>query len=82
MSDTPAKALPVRIPADMVARIDALKDPLIPQAAHVRHLLEQALKAAERKAGPGDDSPPVLRHRHPAEATRADGSPRLPRQVP
>ena len=31
MSDTPAKALPVRIPADMVARIDALKDPLHPQ---------------------------------------------------
>ena len=50
MSDTPAKALPVRIPADMVARIDALKDPLIPREAYVRHLLEQALKAAERKA--------------------------------
>jgi hypothetical protein len=35
----------------MVARIDALKDPLIPREAYVRHLLEQALAAEERKAG-------------------------------
>lgn len=53
MSDkeTPkAKSLPVRIPGDMVSRIDALKDPLIPREAFVRRLLEQAITAEERKA--------------------------------
>lgn len=51
MSTSPArpKAVPVRIPPEMVARIDALKDPLIPREAYVRHLLEKALKAEERK---------------------------------
>jgi hypothetical protein len=52
MATSPArpKAVPVRIPGEMVARIDALKDPLIPREAYVRHLLEKALKAEERKA--------------------------------
>ena len=44
------KAVPVRIPAEMVARIDALKDPLIPREAFVRWLLDRALTAEERKA--------------------------------
>jgi hypothetical protein len=45
----PAKSVPVRIPAEMVARIDATKDPLIPREAYVRHLLDKALRAEERK---------------------------------
>jgi hypothetical protein len=51
MATSPArpKAVPVRIPGEMVARIDALKDPLIPREAYVRYLLEKALKAEERK---------------------------------
>ena len=36
----PAKPVPIRIPPEMVARIDALKDPLIPREAYVRHLLD------------------------------------------
>ena len=44
------KAVPVRIPPDMVARIDALKGELVPREAYVRRLLEKALKAEERKA--------------------------------
>jgi hypothetical protein len=34
----------------MVARIDALKGELVPREAYVRHLLEKALRAEERKA--------------------------------
>lgn len=49
-SPSRAKAVPVRIPPDMVARIDALKGELVPREAYVRHLLEKALKAEERKA--------------------------------
>jgi hypothetical protein len=45
----PTKPVPIRIPPDMVARIDALKDPLIPREAYVRHLLDEALRAEERK---------------------------------
>jgi hypothetical protein len=41
--------IPVRIPLDMIARIDRLRDPLIPREAYVRHLLDKALKAEERK---------------------------------
>jgi hypothetical protein len=44
------KPVPVRIPPEMVARIDALKGPLVPRERYVRHLLERALKAEERKA--------------------------------
>lgn len=49
-SPTRPKAVPVRIPAEMVARIDALKGELVPREAYVRHLLEKALKAEERRA--------------------------------
>lgn len=45
-----AKPVPVRIPAEMVARIDAVKGPLVPRERYVRELLERALRAEERKA--------------------------------
>jgi hypothetical protein len=48
MTDT--KPLPVRIPREMVVRIDRLRDPLIPREAFVRRLLDKALAAEERKA--------------------------------
>jgi hypothetical protein len=44
------KPVPVRIPPEMVARIDALKGPLVPREPYVRHLLDRALKTEERKA--------------------------------
>ena len=43
------KPVPVRIPPEMVDRIDALRG-LVPREAYVRDLLDRALKAAERKA--------------------------------
>lgn len=50
---TKRKSLPVRISPELVERIDALKDPLIPREAFVRKLLEQAITAEERKARRG-----------------------------
>jgi hypothetical protein len=52
MSSSPArtKPVPVRIPPAMVKRIDDLKGDLVPREAYVRHLLEKALSAEERKA--------------------------------
>jgi hypothetical protein len=47
---TPTKPVPVRIPPDMVRRIDALKGDLVPREAYVRHLLDKALSAEELKA--------------------------------
>jgi hypothetical protein len=47
---TPAKAVPVRVPPDLVARIDALKGELVPREAYVRVLLTKAVEAEERKA--------------------------------
>jgi hypothetical protein len=47
---TTNKPVPVRIPPEMVARIDAVKDELVPREAFVRRLLERALQAEERKA--------------------------------
>ena len=44
------KPLPVRIPAEMVARIDKLRPDLVPREAFVRKLLDQVLSAEERKA--------------------------------
>jgi hypothetical protein len=44
------KPVPVRIPPEMVARIDALRPELVPREAFVRVLLDKALKAEERKA--------------------------------
>ena len=45
-----AKALPVRIPGELVERIDRLRDPDIPRERYVRRLLEKAVAAEERKA--------------------------------
>jgi hypothetical protein len=50
-STTPKpKPVPVRIPAEMVARLDRLRG-LAPREAFVRALLNKALTAEERKAG-------------------------------
>src|SRR4051812_634478 len=35
----PAKSVPVRIPAEMVERIDAIKGEMIPRERYIRHLL-------------------------------------------
>jgi len=43
------KPLPVRLPPDLVARIDALRG-LAPRETYVRHLLDKAVTAEERKA--------------------------------
>jgi hypothetical protein len=43
------KPVPVRIPPQMVERIDALRG-LVPRETYVRDLLDRALKAEERKA--------------------------------
>ncbi len=42
------KSLPVRIPAELVERIDRLRG-LVARERYVRHLLEKAVKAEERK---------------------------------
>jgi predicted DNA-binding protein len=44
------KPIPVRLPPEMLDRIDALRNPLIPREAYVRDLLDKALAALERKA--------------------------------
>jgi hypothetical protein len=43
------KPLPVRLPPELVARIDRVRDPLIPREAFVRRLLDKALSAEEKK---------------------------------
>lgn len=43
------KPLPVRISADQVERIDRLRGELIPRERYVRHLLERAIAAEERR---------------------------------
>jgi hypothetical protein len=43
-----AKPVPVRIPPELVLRLD-LQRGLIPREAYVRDLLEKALKRQERK---------------------------------
>ena len=47
---TPTKPVPVRVPPELVARIDALKGELVPREAYVRVLLTKAVEAEERKA--------------------------------
>ena len=42
------KPIPVRIPPEMVVRLDRLRG-LVPRETYVRHLLDKALKAEERK---------------------------------
>ncbi len=44
----PDKPVPVRIPPEMVARIDRLRG-LVPRETYVRDVLDKALKAQERK---------------------------------
>lgn len=44
----PDKPVPVRIPPEMVARIDRLRG-LVPRETYVRDLLDKALKTQERK---------------------------------
>ena len=43
------KPVPVRLPPEMVARIDAVKNPLIPRVRYVRYLIDKALAAEENK---------------------------------
>jgi hypothetical protein len=47
---TTDKPVPVRIPPELVARIDTLKGDLVPREAYVRRLLTKAIEAEERKA--------------------------------
>jgi hypothetical protein len=46
----PRKSVPVRVPPDLVARIDAARG-LVPREPYVRDLLDKALRAEERKGG-------------------------------
>lgn len=49
MTTQPAKPVPVRIPPEMVARIDRLRG-LVPRETYIRvALLEPAIEAAEKK---------------------------------
>jgi hypothetical protein len=43
------KAHAVRIPAEMIERIDKIRNPLIPREAYIRDPLDKALKAQARK---------------------------------
>jgi hypothetical protein len=52
MTKPPTKSLPVRIPADMVLRLDALRG-LVPREAYVRRLLDKALQSEEQAAKKG-----------------------------
>lgn len=48
-TETPRKTLPVRINGELLDRIDAIRDPLIPRERYVRHLLTLAVEAEELK---------------------------------
>ena len=51
MNNTKPRHLPIRIPPEMVSRIDRVKPDLVPRETYIREvLLEPALKAEERKA--------------------------------
>jgi len=52
----PAKGVPVLIPAAIIARIDAVKDPLIPRTAFVRDLVDKALRIHEQGAQQGTEA--------------------------
>jgi hypothetical protein len=50
MSTPPnTKPLPIRVPRDLIERIDRLRG-LVPREAYVRDLLDRAITAEERKA--------------------------------
>ena len=46
---TAQKALPLRVPHELIERIDALRG-MVPRERYLRYLLDKALKAEERKA--------------------------------
>jgi hypothetical protein len=48
-SPTKTKPVPVRIPPELVARIDRLRG-LVPREAYVRVVLDRAIRAEEQKA--------------------------------
>lgn len=52
MTDPSGKPLPIRVPAELVERIDRLRG-LVPREAYVRHLLDQIVTAEERKSSKG-----------------------------
>ena len=43
----PRPPVPIRVPPDLVDRIDATRDPLIPREPYVRWLIEVALEKIE-----------------------------------
>jgi hypothetical protein len=45
----PTKPVPIRVPPELVARIDVLRG-LVPRETYVRDLLGRAVTAEERKA--------------------------------
>ncbi len=45
------KGVPILLRPEMVARIDALRDPLVPRAAFVKDLIDKALKILEQEPG-------------------------------
>lgn len=47
MAELAARPLKTRVPAELVERIDKLRDPLIPREAYIRDLLDRALTALE-----------------------------------
>jgi hypothetical protein len=49
-ADQPKAMLPIRIPVEMVERVDRLRGEYIPREAFIRDLLDKALKTLE-----GDD---------------------------
>jgi predicted DNA-binding protein len=44
------KGVPIHLPPEMVQRIDAIKDPLVPRAAFVKDLIDKALRSLEGKS--------------------------------
>ena len=41
------KGVPIHLTGEMVQRIDAIKDPLVPRAAFVKDLLDKGLRTLE-----------------------------------
>lgn len=42
--------MPIHLPPEMVRRIDAVRDPLVPRAAFVKDLIEKGLRVHEQAA--------------------------------
>lgn len=47
----PRPPVPIRVPTELVERIDATRDPLIPREPYVRWLIEVALDKIEEEGG-------------------------------